>query len=514
MSILVKSLKNRLLLAFSSITLAMFILSIVNILLAKTYAQETNDLFEQLSATTVISVKLNNSFQELSNLINYKNEAFILIVEKSNNELVDFVRRADPLIRKSAESAIDANLFYKYIDIQNLIYTYKEKSSVLAEATKHEKVRVLLYDNLYELKDLKVKINEELSALLVRQTVAVDSLFTLHSRKITAQMFFSIFTALALTVLVLMFSVRTVRKLSQPVEALAKRARRAEKGDFGTAEKPVHSYPEIDYLVDAFDSMISRIGSLIGEIEGKAALEKRLADEEISVLYSDNLLRSAELRLLQSQINPHFLFNTINTIVTLAHIEEAEFTAALLDDMARILRYSLRTTKSTTTVREELEIVRTYLRIQSTRLGNRLSTNIIASDESLSVALPSMLLQPLVENAMNHGLEPKMGPVLLEVRSSLITLQSNEKNLEIQISDNGIGMPSSILEKLRIICKDLENTGKKNTSSVKDGDHGVPNVIRRIELLYDTASISIQSNPDSGTTFIIHLPLFPKSSNS
>ena len=509
---MINSLRSKLLLTFCSIVTIMYALSMYNILFARRYSEETKDLFGQLSATTVISVKLTDSFQNLSNLINYKNQELLPLVERSNEDLVAFTKKSDPLIKKSAELAGDPNIFYKYMEIQKHIYTYKEKSSVIAAMSKYEKSRIILYDNLYELKELKTKINEELSGLLIRQTVAVDSLYSFYARKIDNQILFSVVITLIITAIVLLFSIKTTRNISRPVEALAQRALRAENGDFKPAPRPPRSYPEVDYLVDAMDSMINRIGFLITEIEDKAALEKKLSEEEIKILTVDNLLRSAELRILQGQINPHFLFNTINIIVTLARIENADSTASLLDDMALILRYGLRTVQKTASVREELTIVETYLRIQKARFGARIKTGINVADDCLEVPIPTMILQPIVENAMNHGLEPKMGIVHLDIEVTMVEPEKRGPMLQVRIADDGIGIESGMLLQLKE-CIDLA-CGPERTRTGTDGDHGIPNVIRRLGLLYDCPEIEIDSISGHGTTFLIRIPAVPEAGRS
>ena len=509
---MIRSLKSKLLLAFSSIVAIMCALSMYNVLLARRYSTEMNELFGQLSATTLVSVKLNEAHQSIANVINYKNPDLLPQAETLVRELVEYVKSIDPLLHKSAAAAGDPNLFYQYIQIQNLIYIYREKHSVLAAASVSEKARVVLYDNLYELKDLKGRIHEEITALLFRQTVATDTIFAAYSKRIGSQIYLSLAITLAVSALVLVFSVRTARRISRPVELLAKRALRAENGDFGPVPRPEASFPEVDTLVEAFDSMILRIGSLIGEIEEKAALEKRFSEEQIKTLRADNLLRSAELRLLQSQINPHFLFNAINTIVTLARIEEAEYTASLLDDMARILRYGLRTTKGMSTVGEELEIVRTYLRIQTVRFGSRMETRIDADPSCVAMPIPAMIFQPLVENAMNHGMEPKMGEVSLVVRVELDKSAEGTDYLLARVEDNGVGMDRQTLERLRGIA--LYPVSGSLDADAPEGDHGVPNVLRRLRLTYRECGIGIESSEGAGTVFSLRLPVSPDADRS
>ncbi len=492
------SLKSRLLTVFFLILGALFALSMYNILLAKSFSDATNTLFNQLSATAKISVKLNETHQALANLLNYKNPELLPSVEGQLSDLVAYAKSVDPLIHRSAEAAGDINLFYRYIEIQNALYGYRDKAGILAAMASREGNRLVMYNTLYELGDGKAKINEGLAGLLIRQMVTIDSLYAEYAKRIGLQIIVSLAITLMITVLMFAFSLWTAGTVSRPIEALANRAMRAKLGDFGPARRPAPSFPEVDFLVDEFDGMIEKIRVFIEELREKSDLEKRFAEEEIKTLRAENLLREAELRLLQSQINPHFLFNTINTIVTLARIEEAEYTASLLDDMARILRYSLRAVQETGTVGEELEILRTYLRIQSARFGDRLSVSLEAPQESLDFSIPAMLLQPLAENAMNHGIEPKMGPARLDIRIR-IAGHAEDQWLELTVSDDGVGMEKATLQRLRSLGNEEDG--------VRNGNHGIANVVRRLALTYGDPGIRFESEPGMGTTVTIRLPV-------
>jgi len=489
-----RSIRNKLMLSFIFIILLTFIFTLFSINLALEYSKTMNGLFSKLEATASISIKLNDVHQNLANLINYKNPDIVFIFDESLKDLIRYVKEVDPMMYENANLANDVNMYYKFLDIQNLIFTYRERSTVLSAMTKYEKSRVVLYDNLYDLKYLKSSIHEELTELLFKQTVAINAEYDRFAKSIRRQIYISILLSLGVSIIFIVFSVRISRSISTPIEKLAERAARAAAGDFEDSGPPIQADAEIQVLVDSFTHMISQIRNLIRGMEEKSALESKLKAEEIKLLKIENSLRESEMQALQSQINPHFLFNTINIISALAEIEQADRTHVLLQDMSNILRYSLKKAREKASIREEVEIIKNYLHIQKTRFGTRIITTIEVEDRVLDERIPPMILQPLVENAMIHGLEPKEGRGTLTIR-----MGKKDDVVRIEISDDGIGMDEETLERIRLLS--IEN-GASGTTRV-----GIMNVIRRLKLTYGENVLSIQSAPGKGTRVTITLPV-------
>ena len=199
----------------------------------------------------------------------------------------------------------------------------------------------------------------------------------------------------------------------------------------------------------------------------------------------------SELNFLQSQINPHFLFNTLNSITVLAEIEEASQTRLKIESMSNILQYNLRKINEKVLLKEELEIIQNYLYIQRARHGNRIRHKIDVDEGVLNFCVPSMIIQPFVENAIMHGLEPKIGEGLLE-----LGIREKEDILEILIKDDGIGMTNEVLTQI----------GNKSLSQNSKRGIGVVNVVRRLEIYYGSDIIAIDSELGRGTSIRISLP--------
>jgi sensor histidine kinase YesM len=206
---------------------------------------------------------------------------------------------------------------------------------------------------------------------------------------------------------------------------------------------------------------------------------KVIEEERIKRIAVEKEILAANLKLLQAQIEPHFLFNTLSNILSLIDTEPAKSKTMLLD-LTKYLRTSLsRTLPKNTTLDQELEIITAYLNIQKIRMDERLSFRLEIDDTLRQCSFPPMLLQPLVENAVKHGLEPKIG-------GGEITVTATEKNnlLRIEIADTGAGFSA---------CNDI--------------GIGIKNVRERLKLLYgDSGRLIIEENDPAGLKAIIEIP--------
>jgi sensor histidine kinase YesM len=204
-----------------------------------------------------------------------------------------------------------------------------------------------------------------------------------------------------------------------------------------------------------------------------------IEEERIKVLSSEKEILTANLKMLQAQIEPHFLFNTLSNILSLIDTEPAKSKTMLLD-LTKYLRTSLsRTLPKNTTLDQELEIISAYLNIQKIRMGDRLSFRLEIDDALRQYSFPPMLLQPLVENAIKHGLEPK-----IEGGAILIRATGADNLLRIEISDTGVGF-----------------------SRGNDAGVGIRNVQERIKLIYgDSGRLIMEENKPAGLKAIIEVP--------
>ena len=238
-----------------------------------------------------------------------------------------------------------------------------------------------------------------------------------------------------------------------------------------------------------------------------SALEKTFFDilqqqkEAMEREYRNEMLRQqSELMALQSQINPHFLYNTLDSIRGMAILRQADDIADMTEALSRLFRSMIAKAGKMILLSEELEAVTSYMLIQQFRFNNRFDYEIKLDSPYLAQAeVPNMIIQPIVENAIIHGLEPKEkdGKIILSVYAT-------EKRLVINVEDNGIGIPAN---KLELINEKLQ--GKQNREKQDPLGIAMANINQRIMLQFgEEYGINIMSTPQVSTVVELVLPLF------
>ena len=263
-------------------------------------------------------------------------------------------------------------------------------------------------------------------------------------------------------------------RITDPIKELEKAVNEIEQGNLEVEVRSAGSY-EIQHLGTSIQSMARRIRKLMNDI---------VAEHESK--------RRSEFDTLQSQINPHFLYNTLDIIVWMIENEKQSEAVKVVTALARFFRISLSKGKSIIPVKDELEHVRNYLMIQHMRYKNKFTYDIEADEDVLELASLKLMLQPLVENAIYHGMEFMDGDGEILVRA-----WRREDDLYMSVSDNGLGMTHLF-------------QAADHTSSGRGSGIGVKNVNERIKLYFGTGyGLDIQSEPDEGTTVTAHLPAIP-----
>lgn len=268
-------------------------------------------------------------------------------------------------------------------------------------------------------------------------------------------------------------------RITDPIKELEKAVNEIEQGNLEVEVRSAGSY-EIQHLGTSIQSMARRIRKLMNDIVVEHESKRR-----------------SEFDTLQSQINPHFLYNTLDIIVWMIENEKQSEAVKVVTALARFFRISLSKGKSIIPVKDELEHVRNYLMIQHMRYKNKFTYDIEADEDVLELASLKLMLQPLVENAIYHGMEFMDGDGEILVRA-----WRREDDLYMSVSDNGLGMTQEQVEHLF--------QAADHTSSGRGSGIGVKNVNERIKLYFGTGyGLDIQSEPDEGTTVTAHLPAIP-----
>lgn len=264
-------------------------------------------------------------------------------------------------------------------------------------------------------------------------------------------------------------------KISHPIKQLEESMKMVEAGDFDIYIE-VKGEDEVERLATAFNLMISKVKYLMGQI---------VIEQEAK--------RKSELDALQSQINPHFLYNTLDSIVWMAENEKSEGVITMVTALAKLFRISISRGKNIITVGEEIEHAKNYLIIQKVRYKNKFEFEIIIQEEVLKYKTLKLILQPIIENSIYHGIEYMVDEGFIRISASI-----TDGKLLYEIYDNGLGIEPEKLKNL------LEYRSKNNAWS----GVGVKNVHERIQLSYGTEfGLEIQSEIEEGTTIKIWLPL-------
>ena len=232
----------------------------------------------------------------------------------------------------------------------------------------------------------------------------------------------------------------------------------------------MESNDEFDEFANAFNEMITLIQVQMSKIKENADVKERLAELEIENLRIYSELQKSHLNFLQSRINPHFLFNTLNMISSLARIEDADKCADLMEITASFLRYHLDNISKTVTLEKEIENLKDYVAIQECRYDGRYQYFFDIDESCLGFQMPCMVLQPLVENAIQHGIA-----MMLECGCVWISAWSGESEVCLEVRDNGAGMTE---ERIQEVYEDFEKNNPSNTHI------GLRNIYRRLKLFY------------------------------
>ncbi|MGN0160591.1 MAG: sensor histidine kinase [Lachnospiraceae bacterium] len=302
--------------------------------------------------------------------------------------------------------------------------------------------------------------------------------------------------AIAVSILLIFIIIHLAMMMNEtiidPVLNLANASRRIAANDFYIEDVETNNQDEIGELVKAFNKMKYATGEYISALEEKREALDRLHTQELEKLEVDKQLESMNLELLKSQINPHFLFNTLNVIGGMANLEDAETTEQMIVALSSLFRYNLKTQETEVILSRELKVAQDYMYLQKMRFGSRVEYEMDCSIDAEKPLVPTFTLQPLLENSIIHGLSPK-----LEGGKITLTITEQGNFLHIIIADTGVGMSREEQEKL------INNIQSSN--SQKAGI-GVGNVYRRITRMYDGGNMIINSEKNKGTVIEIVIP--------
>lgn len=473
---------------------ALFVLTAVIILTVNLYMFGiTNEMTGRVEKVYISNVSLN----DLSGALDYvRNSMEEYLNTKSSDAMEDYYRSEQEyreLMGKLNVQVTDNGMLLMEKNIYGLSESYLELAAEIIQAKRGRNVEK--YGKLYEEAD---ELYEEIHTFIYSLN---NEQFKDNSRNYQILMNSLRYTemiSIGVLILVMLGNISLIvvstRTVTQPLKRLAEAADEVANGNFEIGQMPVQSMDEVGIVTGAFNQMVESIRNYIEQLRLTMERENQLKERDLMM---QSHLKDAQLKYLQAQINPHFLFNTLNAGAQLAMMEDAERTGLFLENVAEFFRYNVRKNDEDAALYEEIHLVDNYIYILNVRFSGDILFSKEIDESLLDVRVPSMLLQPLVENSFNYGIRD----IDWEGRIELSVYQKGD-HICISIWDNGAGMEKERIEQV-LAGKAGETDLRSNSNGV-----GMKNVIDRLRLYFhDEAKLEIFSEgKNTGTEVLITIP--------
>lgn len=441
-------------------------------------------------SSNITTGELSSSIQNIQdNLYGYLNT-------RSAESLENFYRYEDEyknLLDNLNDKKTDDDIFILQKNIIGMSETYLELSEMTIQEKRGRNVEK--YKEYYEKStEIYNYINEYISLLNNSQFKENSNNYLMLLGSLRLSEFVSVIIIVLICVLSMVMLLLFVRNIISPLVSLAKTADKITNGDLDIELNDSKLVDEVGIVTNAFNAMVRSLRHYVEQVKRRMEEERILKEQQ---LLMENHLKDARLKYLQAQINPHFLFNCLNAGAQLAMLEDAERTSVFVQKMADFFRYNVKKMQDDATLGEEIEVVDNYIYIINVRYDGEIHYEKHIGIEDVSIRIPSMILQPVVENALNHGVRNNEG----EKRIALYVVDDGE-NILIQVQDNGEGMEE---EKVSEIMKNIKNEDQNDSEST---GIGLGNVNKRLELYYKKENLfKIESDGIMcGTTVTIIIP--------
>jgi len=471
-------LRNKLLLVAVVIIIPMILLSLYQIAALRNYSTAYDRIVRNITAANAYNLNFKEEMDESMYKIVVEAETFETIGE--NKDLKNPYLLIESARKKFTQlSGITTNR--KSQDwikrILNNLDTLEDRTDAIRENLKtpnhYEGNLEMLESDIYILTEL---LQEEIQYYIYYESQNFEAIRQSLNEQVTEVILTMTIALLAIIITSFIVNGIITKSITGPIKELCEKTALVAKGDF-SARASCNNHDEISLLSDSFNNMAGKLEQQVQSI--------RLEQESI---------RNMELKLLQTQINPHFLYNTLDTIIWLIEGNKNEEAINIIVSLSEFFRIVVSKGKDFISIREEEMHIRSYLEIQQSRYKDILEYEIDIPDQLYDYQILKLTLQPLVENSLYHGIK------MLRSRGK-ITVKGEKKgdDIFIHVTDNGVGMDEDILSSL---IKDIKTPGSEQSSSF-----GVANVNERIKLNYgDNYGLKVQSKSGEGTMITVCIP--------
>ncbi len=422
--------------------------------------------------TVLANVTAASAFnQDFKNVVDLKMFYYVSDSAYSDGKPVDEVESARELAEKLLENTTQKKSMEAISSVKNLCVTLEQRMDEIDDAMSYDEGMIQLENNIYILTDL---IQTYMYDYLYYESVHLSSIQEELSEQLQYLILGTVALFLMIILMLVIYTSNITEQITNPITRLASRVEDITAGDFETKEPVDAAVLEIQQLSDGFENMVGKLNSLIQENK-KAERRKR----------------RAELELLQAQINPHFLYNTLDTIIWLIEADKKSESIKMVSALSDFFRFCLSRGKDIISLEEEQKHVLSYLSIQKTRYQDRMDYEVHIPESLYDYAIPKLTLQPLVENSIYHGIKLQREKGVIRVDA----IDIGDK-IELTVRDNGAGMTEERLQEMRNAIDTGEKIG-----------FGLRTVHKRMQLLFgDEYGLSIISTEGVGTTITAVIP--------
>ena len=440
----------------------------------------------------------NRSLNQLSEALSRVQDTMtVYLSSKTSESLEDYYREAQhysDLIMELDDTVTDLSFTRMERNIRYMSQNYLDEVAQTIEAKRGRNVEK--YRTYYE---SSTKLYEDIDEYITSLNL---ELFVINSENYLALFkAFRRFEIVAVTVMTLVMIGNViivtgfVKTMIMPLRNLADSADEVANGNFDAVIPAALYHDEVGIVINAFSKMVVSIKEYIEKLKESMEKERYMQEKE---LLMESHLKDAQLKYLQAQINPHFLFNTLNAGAQLAMMEGADRTYQYVQTVADFFRYNVQSQKRDVTIRDEVTLVDNYIQILNVRFSGDIGYEKQVDERLLDRVMPSMILQPIVENAVNHGIREMAGEGKITLK-----IYREDKRVCISILDNGKGISQETIEQL------LSGEFSHDSDSYDNNGIGMDNVISRLRLFagYEDALDIISRGANKGCEVIIRLPM-------
>lgn len=480
----------------SKVSTKVFINTALVLLLMSIATLYTGIVLAELSKSIELLFQESLNLRAVQEMLDETDNALsIYLSTKSSDSLLDYISRSSSLmisVRNLTGKLKSQEAILSQVMLTKLIERFIELSESAVEAKRGRDVEAY---SSYQIKVKQLKSLANMLLLRIESLVLNNTLkgFSSFQSIIPKVILSNVAMVIAASFLSLSLLARYSFKLTEPLSRLAQAARNVQNGNYNYEIPVPDTKDEIAATTAAFAAMSRSVQESIEKLKAQAELERSLMEERVRLLDLEGKLKEAELLALQTQINPHFLFNTLTAGHQLALVEGSERTVEFFENLAAFIRYTLKPPSRLVKIADELECAKRYTRLLNVRFGDHYKFQFDVDESVLEFETPALILQPLIENAVGHGFKNKENGGTIIIKAN-----KNEHYISIEVIDNGEGIKEEKIA--HVFSNDISEKNKKNGIGLK-------NVIRRVSLVSNSKGyVEIHNEKKGGTRVSIYLP--------